>query len=125
MRPGTFTLLTPDRWFAQLQNDCKDIYSAEYAANKGAIAEDLRNGELTFPVVLALNYEGTTAIVSKAIESHREEDVQAGVQALRLSHIREECLKSLQEAGLGLEQLVALWGRREKMQSAGSVRQTP
>lgn len=109
------------RWFAQLQNDCKDIYSAEYNQNKGAIAEDLRNGELSFPVVVALNNASCTSIVAMALESHDDEDIHAALSALRSDHVRGVCLEAMKEAGQGMESLVALWGRRERMQATGPV----
>lgn len=112
-------LLTRFGWFAQLQNDCKNIYSAEYAKNKGAVAEDLRNGELSYPVVIALNDNGSSRIMERALESHAEASMEAALDALQSESVREACMRALQEASHGLEKLVLLWGRREKMQ-AGS-----
>ena len=108
------------RWFAQLQNDCKNIYSAEYASNKGAVAEDLRNGELSYPIVIALNESRSSLIMERALESHAEADIEEALGALQSKSVREGCMKALQEASHGLEKLVLLWGRREKMQAAGS-----
>ena len=42
-------------WHFQIQNDSKNLYSSEYANLKGTIAEDLRNRELTYPIVLGLD----------------------------------------------------------------------
>ncbi|OJJ68391.1 hypothetical protein ASPBRDRAFT_133371 [Aspergillus brasiliensis CBS 101740] len=47
--------MTTVAWCSQLQNDCKNVYSTDYAKAKGALAEDLRNGELSFPIVVALD----------------------------------------------------------------------
>lgn len=110
-------LTSRSRWFAQLQNDCKNIYSAEYASNKGAVAEDLRNGELSFPIVIALNEESSSRIMERALESHAEEDIEEALSALQSESVKASCMKALQDASQGLEKLVMLWGRREKMQA--------
>nr|BAM84046.1 prenyl transferase [Tolypocladium album] len=112
-------LLSRFGWFAQLQNDCKNIYSAEYATNKGAVAEDLRNGELSYPIVIALNDNSTSRVMERALASHAEADVEEALQALQSKPVRDACMRALQQASVGLEKLVLLWGRREKMQ-AGS-----
>lgn len=105
------------RWYAQLQNDCKNIYSQEYASNKGSAAEDLRNGELSFPIVTALNEESACHLIEKALESRTEEDIEAAISALRSERVEEACMQALHDASKGLDKLVALWGRREKMQA--------
>ncbi|KOS19955.1 Geranylgeranyl pyrophosphate synthase [Escovopsis weberi] len=105
-------------WYAQLQNDCKNIYSSEYAQHKGAVAEDLRNGELSYPIVVALNDKSGRPIMEKALETRAEADIEAAMGALQTQPVRDACLKAMQDAGVGLEKLVALWGRREKMQSS-------
>ncbi|POR31657.1 Prenyl transferase [Tolypocladium paradoxum] len=104
-------------WFAQLQNDCKNIYSAEYANNKGAVAEDLRNGELSFPIVIALNEDRSSRLMEKALGSHAEEDIEEALGALQSDCVKKACIKALQDSSHGLEKLVLLWGRREKMQA--------
>ncbi|RDH28588.1 terpenoid synthase [Aspergillus welwitschiae] len=59
--------MTTVAWCSQLQNDCKNVYSSDYAKAKGALAEDLRNGELSFPIVVALDApEGQ--LVARALE---------------------------------------------------------
>ncbi|KFH44090.1 Geranylgeranyl pyrophosphate synthase-like protein [Hapsidospora chrysogenum ATCC 11550] len=112
-------LLTRFGWYAQLQNDCKNIYSAEYATSKGAVAEDLRNGELSFPIIIALSQDNSNQLVEKALHTRAEEDIEAAVDALQSPRVKETCMKALQEAGCGMERLALLWGRREKM-GAGS-----
>nr|AGN73098.1 prenyl transferase [Epichloe aotearoae] len=104
-------------WYAQLQNDCKNIYSEEYAFNKGTVAEDLRNRELSFPVVVALNDKHTESQIRKAFQSGNQGDIERALQALESPSVKNTCLKTLQEAGQGLENLVAVWGRKEHMQS--------
>ncbi|KAM4059003.1 polyprenyl synthetase domain-containing protein [Hirsutella rhossiliensis] len=110
-------LMTRFGWYAQLQNDCKNIYSTEYVTSKGAVAEDVRNGELSFPIVVALNEEDCGPIMQRALESHTEKDIEAALDALQTERVREACLKALKEAGRGLDKFVGLWGRREQMQT--------
>lgn len=110
----TFVITCPS-WYAQLQNDCKNIYSGEYATNKGAVAEDLRNGELSFPIVVALGDEHVNAQMEKAIGSHSEVDLVRALEALQSSAVKNKCVKALQEASQGLENLLTVWGRHEQM----------
>lgn len=105
-------------WYAQLQNDCKNIYSEEYAVNKGAVAEDLRNGELCFPIVIALNDKLTRSQMQKAFQSHNEGDINKALAALASPSVKHMCMKALEEASQGLETLIAVWGRREQMNSS-------
>nr|AFO69288.1 prenyl transferase [Periglandula ipomoeae] len=104
-------------WYAQLQNDCKNIYSGEYATNKGTVAEDLRNRELSFPVVVALDDKLTESQMRKAFQSQNEGDIDRALEALESPSVKNTCLKALHEAGQGLEKLVAVWGRKEHMHS--------
>ncbi|KAG6023931.1 hypothetical protein E4U41_001904 [Claviceps citrina] len=104
-------------WYAQLQNDCKNIYSDEYATNKGAVAEDLRNGELSYPVVVALNDPSTKQQMQKAFRTRSEGDILQALEGLQSPAVKNKCVKALQEAGQGLDKLVAVWGRHEKMGS--------
>ncbi|KYK60563.1 prenyl transferase [Drechmeria coniospora] len=111
-------LLTRFGWFAQLQNDCKNIYSPEYASHKGAVAEDLRNGELSYPIVLALNDKNSRRVIERALESHSDDDVEAALAALQSEPVKAACMKALKEASIGMDKLVQLWGRREQMQAS-------
>jgi geranylgeranyl pyrophosphate synthase len=83
------------------------------------VAEDLRNGELSFPVIIALSQDNSTQLVEKALKSRADEDIEAAVDALQSHRVKEACMKALQEASCGMEKLALLWGRREKM-GAGS-----
>ncbi|KHN94002.1 prenyl transferase [Metarhizium album ARSEF 1941] len=105
-------------WYAQLQNDCKNIYSDEYAVNKGGVAEDLRNGELSFPIVIALNDKQTQSRVQEAFRSHNEGDIEKALAGLQAPSVKKKCLEALQDAGQGLDKLVAVWGRQEHMSKA-------
>lgn len=83
------------------------------------MAEDLRNGELSFPIIIALSQDNSSQLVEKALHTRAEEDIEAAVDALQSPRVKEACMKALQEAGCGMERLALLWGRREKM-GAGS-----
>ncbi|EQK98550.1 hypothetical protein G6O67_002038 [Ophiocordyceps sinensis] len=48
----------------QFQNDCKNIYSTESVTSKGAVAEDVRNGEPSFPIVVLHVTDQTTLRLS-------------------------------------------------------------
>ncbi|KJZ73003.1 hypothetical protein HIM_07575 [Hirsutella minnesotensis 3608] len=111
-------LLTRFGWYAQLQNDCKNIYSEEYVSSKGAVAEDLRNGELSFPIVVALNEKSCCSTMQRALRSHADAEIEAAMTALQSKPVKQACLKALKEAGVGMDGLVSLWGRREQMQAA-------
>lgn len=102
-------------WYAQLQNDCKNIYSDEYAINKGGVAEDLRNGELSFPIVVALNDKHAQSRIEEAFRSRSEGDIEMAMAGLQSPSVKKACLEALQDAGKGLDKLVAVWGRREQM----------
>ncbi|KAK6859489.1 prenyl transferase AtmC [Apiospora arundinis] len=106
-------------WYAQLQNDCKNIYSAEYALNKGVVAEDLRNGELSYPIVEALILDKEGGIVAKALQSRSPEDIEAALEVLESQPVKTACLKAMQDACVGVELLEAVWGRRESMEPQG------
>jgi geranylgeranyldiphosphate transferase len=105
-------------WYAQLQNDCKNIYSDEYSVNKGAIAEDLRNGEFSFPIVVALDNAEARQRIQRALEGGSESDISSAIVELESPRVRKLCMKAMQEASQGLEKMVAVWGRREEMTSA-------
>src|SRR5207248_8913683 len=42
------------RWYCQLQNDCKNVFSSDVITTKGTLAEDLVNGEYTYPILVGL-----------------------------------------------------------------------
>ncbi|PLB38599.1 terpenoid synthase [Aspergillus candidus] len=106
--------LTLVAWHSQLQNDCKNLYSSEYAKLKGSVAEDLRNKELTYPVVLALN-SSKGQWVARALESPSPRNVRRALRAIRSDEVRQECLAELQHSGASVQDWLALWGRKEKL----------
>lgn len=103
-----------DRWHSQLQNDCKNLYSTEYARLKGAVAEDLRNNELTYPVVLALDAPGGKCVV-QALESPSRRNVRHALTVIRSDTVREQCMAELHRSGNAIQDWLELWGRKEKM----------
>nr|BBD84645.1 putative prenyltransferase [Cordana terrestris] len=111
-------------WYAQLQNDCKNIYSAEYARNKGSVAEDLRNSELSYPIVVGLITDNANGAVKRALETRSDADIEKALRVLESPTVRNACLQALKEASCGVEELVASWGRRETMSSNTSIKAT-
>lgn len=102
------------RWYAQVQNDCKNVYSAEYADLKGSLAEDLRNRELNYPIILALNVSGSKD-VERALEFPTSRNIRRAMRVIQCSKIRALCAAELQKSSIGIEEWLKLWGRKEKM----------
>ncbi|KAI1121480.1 prenyl transferase [Nemania abortiva] len=102
-------------WYSQLQNDCKNVYSGDYATYKGVVAEDLRNGELSFPIVMGLNDELVGPHIQKAFRSKSERDIRQALTHLESANMKNKCLTAMNEAAQGLDSLVGLWARREQM----------
>lgn len=78
------------------------------------MAEDLRNKELTYPVVLALN-SSNGQWVARALESPSPRNVRRALRAIRSDEVRQECLAELQHSGASVQDWLALWGRKEKL----------
>ncbi|KAI9728830.1 MAG: hypothetical protein M1834_007217 [Cirrosporium novae-zelandiae] len=107
-------LMTRVGWFSQLQNDCKNLYSSDYAKAKGAVAEDLCNGELSYPVILALN-EPDGDLVAKALKSGSRRNVRKALEVVRSDSIRGACLQELKMVGATVQDYVEIWGRKERL----------
>ncbi|KAB8269732.1 terpenoid synthase [Aspergillus minisclerotigenes] len=73
-------------WYSQLQNDCKNVYSSDYAKAKGAIAEDLRNGELSYPIVVALNAPKGQYVV-RALEFRSPHNIRQALRVIQSDQI--------------------------------------
>ncbi|KAL8722763.1 MAG: hypothetical protein Q9225_000824 [Loekoesia sp. 1 TL-2023] len=101
-------------WFSQLQNDCKNVYSNDYAKAKGAFAEDIRNGEFTYPIILGLNQPNGRA-VEAALQSRTEADIKKALNVVRSDGVRGVCLKELKLLGSTIHEFVEIWGRKEAM----------
>ncbi|RAH57498.1 prenyl transferase [Aspergillus piperis CBS 112811] len=108
---GTMTTLA---WCSQLQNDCKNVYSSEYAKAKGALAEDLRNRELSYPIILALEApEGHW--VASALETSSPRNIRKALAVIQSERVRNACFKELKSASASVQDWLAIWGRNEKM----------
>ena len=101
-------------WFSQLQNDCKNVYSSDYAKAKGAFAEDIRNGEFTYPIILALNQPNGRA-VEVALEHRTEAKINTALSVVRSDGVRGVCLQELKQVGSTIREFVEIWGRKETM----------
>ena len=102
------------RWYSQLQNDCKNVYSSSYAKAKGAIAEDLRNGELSYPIVVALNAPKGQCVV-RALEFRSPHNIRQALRVIQSDQVRNICLTEMKRSAVSIQDWLALWGRNEKM----------
>ncbi|KAF8538052.1 prenyl transferase [Trichophaea hybrida] len=101
-------------WYCQLQNDCKNVYSSEYAKLKGTYAEDLWNGEFSYPIILALNHPQGD-YVAKALQSGTEEDIMKALAVVQSDAVRNECLGEMKQIGSTVTDFIGIWGRKEKL----------
>ncbi|OKP12947.1 hypothetical protein PENSUB_1390 [Penicillium subrubescens] len=101
-------------WYSQLQNDCKNVYSSEYARLKGLVAEDLHNREMTYPIVLALDApEGHW--VTRALEFPSPHNIRNALKVIRSKYVRDKCTAELAESESSVKEWLELWGRKEKL----------
>ncbi|KAJ9360550.1 isoprenoid synthase domain-containing protein [Paecilomyces variotii] len=106
--------MTAIAWYSQLQNDCKNVYSSDYAKAKGAIAEDLRNQELSYPIILSLSAP-KGEWVAKALECGSARNIRMALQVIQSDNVRDACLTELKTVASSIQDWLALWGRNEKM----------
>ena len=97
-----------------MQNDCKNVYSKDYAKAKGAFAEDVRNGEFSYPIILALN-QPNGKVVEGALEYRSEANVKKALNVVRSDGVRGVCLKELKQVGDTVKAFVEIWGRKESL----------
>ncbi|KAF2685265.1 terpenoid synthase [Lentithecium fluviatile CBS 122367] len=109
-------------WYCQLQNDCKNVFSADVVTAKGALAEDLINGEYSYPILVGFYASaGAKNAIEDVFERRRngEERSEAvlhkAVRALQSEEVRSACLKELDEARRRNQHFAVLWGRHEAM----------
>ncbi|KAL4901495.1 hypothetical protein BDW74DRAFT_187703 [Aspergillus multicolor] len=107
-------VLTQVAWYSQLQNDCKNLFSSEYAALKGSATEDLANREFTYPIMLALGAQGGE-YVAAAVESPSPRNLRRALRVIQNQEIYGRCMGELKMASVGIEEWLRLWGRREKL----------
>jgi geranylgeranyldiphosphate transferase len=98
------------------------VFSSDVITAKGALAEDLANGEYTFPILVALY---STPPIREAVEGtlcHHEESgrgfrERVGQAALMLQKddVRIRCLTELGELREQNRDFASLWGRKEQM----------
>ncbi|KAJ6179015.1 hypothetical protein N7519_009476 [Penicillium mononematosum] len=102
--------LTTVAWNSQLQNDCKNVYSSEYAKLKGSAAEDLHNREMTYPIVLALDAPDGHLVTGGSRIS-----VASQYPVIRSDYVRNICMNELRKSGASVKEWLELWGRKEKL----------
>lgn len=110
------------RWYCQLQNDCKNIFSSDVITAKGALAEDLANGEYTYPILIALYARPS---ISQAVEgalrrsgrsaSQFHDSLARATVVLQGPEVRDRCLDELTVLKEKNKEFAPLWGRTEAM----------
>lgn len=103
-----------NRWYSQVQNDCKNVYSSEYVKLKGSLAEDLRNKEITYPIVLALGVADGRS-VAKALDYPSTRNMRQALQVIQGETVREMCMGELKRSSSGIEDWLQMWARKEKL----------
>ncbi|CEL05274.1 hypothetical protein ASPCAL06392 [Aspergillus calidoustus] len=106
--------LTIVAWCTQLQNDFKNVYSSEYAKAKGALAEDLRNREFSYPIVLALEAPGGEWVV-RALECGSPRNIRKALEVIQSESVRNTCFAELKSSSVPVKDWLDIWGRDEKM----------
>ncbi|KAL4785220.1 isoprenoid synthase domain-containing protein [Aspergillus varians] len=106
--------LTTLAWCSQLQNDFKNVYSSEYAKAKGSLAEDLRNHEMSFPIIVALEAPGGEW-VARALESGSRRNIRKALEMIQSESVRNACFTELKLSSASVHDWLAVWGRDEKM----------
>ena len=106
--------ICPSRWHSQLQNDSKNLYSSEYANLKGSLAEDLRNRELTYPIMLGLDVPEGQWVV-RALESASARNIRNALRVIRGDAVRSMCMEEMKRSGATIMDWLELWGRKEKL----------
>lgn len=108
--------------FCHLQNDCKNVYSSDVIAAKGVLAEDLKNGDYSFPTVLALYASPTASKIIKEVfrgrwesSATRDKHIRAALTVLYSSEIKSACLAGVKSLKGEVSPFVTIWGRQEKM----------
>ena len=109
-------------WYCQLQNDCKNIFSTDVISAKGALAEDLINGEYTYPIIIGLHAsDSIRSVIKEAFNlsgkqnSKQKKVLQGAIQALQSEEVQSVCLKELEAVRSRNKLFVAAWGRTEVM----------
>jgi len=115
-------LMSQVGWFCHLQNDCKNIYSADVIAAKGVLAEDLKNGEYSYPVVLALHASPMANTIIKELFSGRsksgaarDKQIRDALTILYSNEVKSACMAELELLKDKVSPFVAVWGRKENM----------
>ncbi|OCK81420.1 terpenoid synthase [Lepidopterella palustris CBS 459.81] len=112
-------LMTRVGWYCHLQNDCKNVYSTDYAKAKGAFAEDLRNGEFSYPIILALNEPNGSLVKNVLEEGGSEKDFEKALAVVQSDKVKGKCLSELKEVGKEVKDFVEIWGRKENLDKGG------
>ncbi|KAL8788614.1 MAG: hypothetical protein Q9195_007209 [Heterodermia aff. obscurata] len=99
-------------WYSQLQNDVKNHYSPDYALTKGSLSEDFRNGEFSYPIILALDKQP----VVEALGSENETVLKRALEVVGSESVKGRCLREMRDVEREVGEWVVLWGRDERLQ---------
>lgn len=116
-------LMSQVGWFCHLQNDCKNIYSGDVVAAKGALAEDLVNGEYSYPILVALyGSPETQNTIRKALGASKKDEQRTAedrfhnaLVILQADEVKGVCIQELDSLKDQVSIFAAAWGRTEKM----------
>ena len=98
------------------------MFSTDVIAAKGVIAEDLSNGEYSFPILVALYSSASNRTVIERVLADKDkrgwayqEKLRHAVFLLQTEEIRNPCLEELEGLWATNSLFAALWGRKESM----------
>lgn len=101
-----------------------NIYSAEYAHSKGAAAEELRNSEMSCPIMVSIIFEkgDLDAVAKRALKARSGTNIKESLNFLQNPAVRETWLQALGEATIvSAENLVPLWDRQQTISNSSSM----
>lgn len=78
---------------------------------------------MSYPIVVGLILEKSNgeAVVERALKTRSDTDIEEALNFLQNPGVRDACLQALEEATIGVEDLVTSWGRRESMSNGSST----
>ncbi|KAL2293556.1 hypothetical protein FJTKL_05424 [Diaporthe vaccinii] len=78
---------------------------------------------MSYPIVVGLILEKANgeAVVERALKTRSDTDIEEALNFLQNPGVRDACLQALEEATIGVEDLVTSWGRRESMSNGSST----
>jgi geranylgeranyldiphosphate transferase len=78
------------------------------------LAEDLRNREFSYPIVLALEAPGGEWVV-RALECGSPRNIRKALEVIQSESVRNTCFAELKSSSVPVKDWLDIWGRDEKM----------